>query len=350
MTRITSSPLRFLSPLFAIILLAVVFLPQASVQAQTPVVRCVLFYSPTCGHCHKVMDEDLPPLKQKYKDQLLILEINTTTAEGRQLFQEAQELYKPSSRGVPLMLIGQNVLIGSFEIPTHLPGLIEAGLKAGGVPWPSLPGLRALLPADSETISQAVISPLWLAKFLQDPVGNGLAVVVLILMLFSLITIGYTFVMSSADEPLRPGFLRIRWPQWTVPVLCLAGLAVAGYLSFGEVTQSELTCGPVGDCNAVQQSPYAILWGMLPVGVLGMVGFAGILTVWMINRFAAPNLRRLGVLGMWGMALVGVFFSLYLTFLEPFVIGATCIWCITTATLITLLLWVTTRPALEVLE
>jgi uncharacterized membrane protein len=207
-----------------------------------------------------------------------------------------------------------------------------------------------LIPTDTEPVVQAVVSPLWLAKFLQDPIGNGLAVVVLVFMLISVVTVGFTFVMSSGDEPVRVGLVRIRWPQWTVPVLCLAGIAVAGYLSFGEVSQTELVCGPVGDCNAVQQSPYATLWGVLPVGILGMVGFAGIFSAWLVHRFAPPNFRNPSTLAMWGMALVGVLFSMYLTFLEPFVIGATCIWCITTATIITLLLWVTTRPALEVLE
>jgi uncharacterized membrane protein len=48
------------------------------------------------------------------------------------------------------------------------------------------------------------------------------------------------------------------------------------------------------------------------------------------------------------MALLGTLFSIYLTFLEPFVIGATCIWCITSAIVITLLLWTTTGPALQV--
>jgi len=35
------------------------------------------------------------------------------------------------------------------------------------------------------------------------------------------------------------------------------------------------------------------------------------------------------------MAWFGVLFTIYLTFLEPFVIGATCMWCITSAILMT---------------
>ena len=45
------------------------------------------------------------------------------------------------------------------------------------------------------------------------------------------------------------------------------------------------------------------------------------------------------------MAWFGVLFSIYLTFLEPFVIGATCAWCITSAIVMTLIFWVSTGPA-----
>jgi uncharacterized membrane protein len=38
------------------------------------------------------------------------------------------------------------------------------------------------------------------------------------------------------------------------------------------------------------------------------------------------------------MTLVATGFSIYLTFLEPFVIGASCAWCLTSALIATLLL------------
>jgi uncharacterized membrane protein len=39
-----------------------------------------------------------------------------------------------------------------------------------------------------------------------------------------------------------------------------------------------------------------------------------------------------------GMAILAVAFSVYLTFLEPFVIKAVCIWCLTSAVVITLVM------------
>jgi uncharacterized membrane protein len=45
------------------------------------------------------------------------------------------------------------------------------------------------------------------------------------------------------------------------------------------------------------------------------------------------------------MALGGTVFSIYLTALEPFVIGATCAWCLTSAAAISLVYWLSVPPA-----
>ena len=39
------------------------------------------------------------------------------------------------------------------------------------------------------------------------------------------------------------------------------------------------------------------------------------------------------------MTIGGTLFSIYLTFLEPFIIGATCAWCLTSSIIMTVLLW-----------
>jgi len=44
-----------------------------------------------------------------------------------------------------------------------------------------------------------------------------------------------------------------------------------------------------------------------------------------------------------GLTLIGTLFSMYLTFLEPFVIGATCAWCLTSAVILTLLMLLSVR-------
>lgn len=373
--------MKFTRPtsLFIAILLAALLLAAAApALAAGPVVRAVLFYSPTCPHCHVVMEEVLPPLVEQYQDQLEIVAIDVTTQQGNQLYMNYLTAFNvPNSRfGVPALVVGDTVLVGSGEIPEQFPEIIETGLASGGIDLPVIPGLAEALAAsqaavdstaapESVQISQAngaeieadpepapgtgqagrdENQPSFIRKFLLDPVGNSIAVVVLVGMLASAAGVGYKFIDGEVGRmrswPVKPGIL----------VLSLVGLFAAGYLTYVEASQAQAVCGPVGDCNAVQQSKYAVLFGVLPVGLLGVAGYIGILVAWWVQYFGPANLRRTAALALWGMAWFGVIFSIYLTFLEPFVIGATCMWCITSAVVMTLILWLSTPPALETMQ
>ena len=123
---------------------------------------------------------------------------------------------------------------------------------------------------------------------------------------------------------------------------------MAAYLSYIEVTQTQAVCGPVGDCNTVNQSKYAFLFGVLPVGVFGLMGYGLILGLWVLRRVGSGNASKQASLGVWAAALFGTLFSVYLTFLEPFVIGANCAWCLTSAVVMTLLLWASAPLAARV--
>jgi len=105
------------------------------------VVHGVLFYSPTCPHCHYVMEEILPPLQEEFGDYLVIAAINVSTSKGSDVYYAAVAHFGiPSERlGVPTMIVGDEVLVGSEEIPMFLPGLIKQGLDEGGVSWPEIP-------------------------------------------------------------------------------------------------------------------------------------------------------------------------------------------------------------------
>jgi uncharacterized membrane protein len=123
------------------------------------------------------------------------------------------------------------------------------------------------------------------------------------------------------------------------------GFGVAGYLGYVETTQVLAFCGPVGDCNTVQQSEYARLFGVLPIGVLGMGGYAMIVIAWWVGRNTHGRLATLAVASLFAMTVLGTLFSIYLTYLEPFVIGATCAWCLTSSILITALMLLSIGPA-----
>ncbi|NJD19315.1 MAG: vitamin K epoxide reductase family protein, partial [Gemmatimonadetes bacterium] len=168
------------------------------------------------------------------------------------------------------------------------------------------------------------------ARFLRDPVANGIALAVLAGLL---VVLGWSVGVLTRPAGRGPAF-----PGWLFPVLGLVGAGVAAYLSFVEVTGAAAVCGPVGDCNAVQQSPWARLFGVLPVGVLGLAGYVGLMAAWAVGTWGPAALRARAWTGMWAMALIGTAFSAYLTFLEPFVIGATCAWCLTSAAVMALML------------
>jgi uncharacterized membrane protein len=124
-----------------------------------------------------------------------------------------------------------------------------------------------------------------------------------------------------------------------IPILSVIGLGVAIYLTFIETTNAKAICGPVGDCNAVQASPFAKLFGVVPVGLFGAVGYIGILIAWFLNRAGrGGRLARLAPVAIFGMALFGVLFSIYLTYIELYVIHAVCIWCLSSAVIMALVL------------
>ena len=356
--------------LFIALLLAPVLVIPAFpfiVHAQTPAptVRAVLFYSPTCPHCEYVITETLPPLMEKYGKQLQIIGVDVTQPDGHTLFVAALQKFKLEQGGVPFLVIDSIYLVGSQEIPEKFPDLIDAYLSRGGVDWPDIPGLReaisqaskagnstAVAPAQSAPLQVTPIAatasvspaaprgfvpldahtPNWTEQFSRDPGGNSLAVLVLV---------GMLATMGSAINLLRRAPRRIptQRSDWIIPVLGLVGLGIAGYLTYVETAHVEAVCGPVGDCNTVQQSTYARLFGVLPIGVLGMIGYTMIILIWSLGRFPNGQMGSFKDLAILAMATLGTLFSIYLTFLEPFVIGASCAWCLASSVIMTALFW-----------
>lgn len=319
-----------------------------SAMAKDAVVHAVLFYSPTCSHCAKLEREFLQTLQEKYGKKLAIVRVNVISAAGTATYEKAIDRFKvPEERiRVPALIIGETFLVGTVEIPEILPGLIQSALSKGGLVWPDLPGL------DEQYAAQISIQPenlstvqLMAYKFRQDPLANGIAVMVLLLMVFSLIAAA-AITLSSVKAPK----VLAAFPGWIIPPLAVIGLAIAVYLSYVEVSETSAFCGPVGNCNAVQNSPYAKLFGILPIAVMGMGGYIAILAAWFFQQFGPASLRRQARLVLWGLGIFSVLFSSYLTFLEPFVIGGTCAFCLASAVVLTMILWASVLPARKALR
>jgi len=183
----------------------------------------------------------------------------------------------------------------------------------------------------------------------QEPVnsGFGLAWVVMGLLGVSLLyaLMAAVLVAMGREAPVYRGGSTI-----PIPVLAILGLGVALYLTYVETQNVAAICGPVGDCNAVQTSPFAKLFGFLPVGLLGALGYVAILVAWALARRSDGTPGRLAALVIFGMALFGVLFSIYLTYLELYIIRAVCMWCLASAVIMSLVLALSVKPALEALQ
>jgi uncharacterized membrane protein len=123
----------------------------------------------------------------------------------------------------------------------------------------------------------------------------------------------------------------------TVPVLAVLGLGVAVYLAYVEITHVEAICGPIGECNIVQSSPYAQIFGM-PIAVLGVLFYLLVGFLWAGQKYLPGCWAGLVEVGLLGLTVAGLLFSIYLTWLELFVIQAICAWCVSSAVITTLLL------------
>jgi uncharacterized membrane protein len=255
--------------------------------------------------------------------------VDILTAQDVEYLHQVAESYGISRQEVdlPLIIIGEQVLIGE-QIAAELPELVASYLATGGVDWPSIPARSETVLPEAEPTPQPEAA---------RSSGFALAIVVMAGMFAVLLYSLVTFWRGKA-------FLLPAWADWLIPTFIIIGIGVAGYLSYVETQPVEAICGPVGDCNAVQQSRYAKLFDILPVGILGLLGYIALLAAWLVRHFL-PRLEKLAALSFWGLAFFAVIFSLYLTYLEPFVIKAVCIWCLSSAVIVTLLLLLGTPPA-----
>jgi uncharacterized membrane protein len=343
-----------------------------SAENESPVVRTVLFFSPTCPHCEAVINEHLPGIFEQYGGKpdlffdsalppeevafyemtngtLDILLVDVTIDAGADMYLADIERLPTADeeRGVPRLTVEDRFFVGDQDIPAELPVIIEDGLADGGIPWPAIPGIEdaiASVPGmagGNQPIGEGTVEDpaaqlpasssesMW-DRFSKDPLGNGAAVVVLVVMLLSLVAVPVMLHRGSLGSG----------PSWAVPLLSIVGIGVSAYLGFVETSGAEAVCGPVGDCNTVQQSQYATIFG-IHIGILGIVGYAILLGSWVVARVGKDRVSDVGAMIAAAIAAGGTVFSLYLTFLEPFVIGATCMWCLTSAISITVLLWLT---------
>lgn len=163
-------------------------------------------------------------------------------------------------------------------------------------------------------------------RLTMDPIGNSLAIVALVSMVCVVALTVYR-LNKQATIPVSG------W--WAIPLLAVAGLSIMLYLL--SIPETNI-CYPNGSCQIIQQSEYGEILD-IPVGLWGALGYLAILITWSFSLVGSFRLLQIVPWTLLALTLLGVLFSLYFTFLEPFVIGATCAWCLTSAILMTILFW-----------
>jgi uncharacterized membrane protein len=113
------------------------------------------------------------------------------------------------------------------------------------------------------------------------------------------------------------------------------GIGVAAYIAIAEAGGGAPAClAGGGGCETVASSSHSELLGV-NVAVIGIVGYALLLVTALLRGDGA---RMAG----FGLALFGFGYTVYLTYLELFVIDAICQWCVASAVLMTILFAVNT--------
>jgi uncharacterized membrane protein len=99
----------------------------------------------------------------------------------------------------------------------------------------------------------------------------------------------------------------------------VAGAAVAGYLSYVGLFDARVAC-PTGGCETVQSSRYAEVAGV-PIAVPGLGAWLAVLAATLARGLAAAAAAAL-------VAIAGALVSVYLLYVQAFVLEAFCLWCV----------------------
>ena len=116
-------------------------------------------------------------------------------------------------------------------------------------------------------------------------------------------------------------------------LLSLLGLADALYLTIEHVTGQSVKCTITSGCSEVLSSPYAVVAGF-PLAAIGAVAY---FTVFSLATLAAFGYRAAGTL-LTPLISAMFFVSLWLIYLQAFVIREFCQYCLLSAAITTTLL------------
>jgi uncharacterized membrane protein len=150
--------------------------------------------------------------------------------------------------------------------------------------------------------------------------------------------------MTGRAATPEPAGQRLHFSQFNVAraivaiclLLAVAGAGIAAYLAFENLQSRTGVCTITHGCQTVQQSSYGKLAGV-PVSVPGLGLYLVLATAALVWLTDFRGLRPLAAVVAFNGALFGFVYSIFLTYIEGWVLEAWCIYCIGSASLMSLL-------------
>lgn len=136
-------------------------------------------------------------------------------------------------------------------------------------------------------------------------------------------------INTSTPTSEQPGRLTSRITLTSLIWISLVfGILVTSYLSYLKAAAVPAVCvvGGAFNCGAVLNSAYSVFMG-IPIAYLGLLMYLTLAVILFFER-RIPFLQEYGKILMFGIGLFAWMFSMYLVYLQFFVLGALCPWCL----------------------
>lgn len=125
-----------------------------------------------------------------------------------------------------------------------------------------------------------------------------------------------------------------KWLYRLSIALVTLGLLVSVYMTIYKLTENNAMCLGSGDCSTVNASRYSEVYG-IPVALIGVFGYSAILGSLLLEKRYA-FFRQNGPLLVFGFSLAGFLFTVYLVYVEFYLLKALCPFCLTSQVAMTL--------------
>lgn len=128
---------------------------------------------------------------------------------------------------------------------------------------------------------------------------------------------------------------------WASVALAIIGALIATYMTIYKWTDNNTMCLGSGDCATVNDSAYSEIFG-IPVALVGVGGYLAILAVLLLEKYGKNKFfKENSLLAVFGLGVGGFGFTLYLVYVEAFILKAWCPFCVASQITMTILFIIT---------